>query len=72
MNILNIVDFDSIKYKKQYSDSPQVRVNHQIDNSIERDNFSAMYLSNSYGWIQHFLKIFPASKIENNDMEFSK
>ena len=32
--------------KTQYNDSLQVRVTHQTGGSIERDNFSAKYLSN--------------------------
>ena len=32
--------------KTQYNDSLQVRVTRQTGSSIERDNFSAMYLSN--------------------------
>ena len=39
-----------MRYKKQYKNSPQVLVSRQTGNSIERDNFSAMYLLNSYSW----------------------
>ena len=50
LNIADIVDFNAMRNKKQYNDSPQVLVSRQAGNSIERDNFSAMYLSNSYSW----------------------
>ena len=48
VNIANIVDLNEMRYKKQNNDSPQVRVSRQSGNSIERANFSAMYLSNNY------------------------
>ena len=32
--------------KTQYNDSLQVRISRQTSSSIERDNFSVMYLSN--------------------------
>ena len=48
VSIENIVDFNAMRYKKQYSNSPQVLVSCQTGNSIEKDNFSAMYLSNNY------------------------
>ena len=50
VNIANILYFNAMRYKKQYNDSPQLLVSCQIGNSIERDNFSAVYLSNSYSW----------------------
>ena len=43
VNSVNIVDFNVMRYKKQYNDSPQVVVNRQTGNSIEKENFSAMY-----------------------------
>ena len=48
--IANIVEFDAMRYKKQYNDSPQVLVSRRTGNSIQRDNFSAMYLSNRSSW----------------------
>ena len=41
---------NSLSLVKQCNDSPQVLVSRQTGNSIERDNFSAMYLSNCYSW----------------------
>ena len=72
VNILNIVDFKAMRYKKQYNDSRQVLVSRQIGNSIEKDNFSAMYLSNSYSWnYLNFFEIFSASKNEDDDMQLT-
>ena len=34
VNIANIVDFNAIRYKKQYNDSPQVLVRRQTGNYI--------------------------------------
>ena len=48
VNIANIVEFNAFGYKKQYNDLPQVLASRQTGNCIESDNFSAMYLSNSY------------------------
>ena len=45
VNVANIVDFNAMRYKKEYNDLPQVLVSRQTSNSIERDNFSAMYVS---------------------------
>ena len=50
VNIANILDFNAMRYKKQYNDSLLVLVSRQTGNSIERDNFSAMYLSENYSW----------------------
>ena len=50
VNIASIVDFNAMRSKKQYNDSPQILASRQTDNSIERDDFSAMYLSSSYSW----------------------
>ena len=47
--------------KTQYNDSLQVRVTRQTGSSIERDNFSAMYLSNGDSlnakFVLHFYSI---------------
>ena len=50
VNIANIVDFNAMRYKNQCNDSPQVLVSRQTSNSIERENFSAMYLLSRYSW----------------------
>ena len=71
VNIANIVDFNAMRYKKQYNDSPQVFVSRQLGNFIERDNFSAMFLSNSYSW-DYKLSNFSVSKKEENDMQLTK
>ena len=46
--ITNIVEFNAMRYKKQYYHSPQVLVSRQTGNSIERDNFTVAYFSKSY------------------------
>ena len=43
VNIANIVDFNAMRYKKQYNDSSQVLVSRQTSESTDRDNFFAMY-----------------------------
>ena len=48
VSIQNIVDFNAIRYKKQYNGSPQLLISRQTGNSIEKDKSLAMYLSNSY------------------------
>ena len=69
VNITNMLDFDEMRYKKQYNDSPQVLVSRQTSNSIERDNFSATYLTNSYIWNY---KAFRKSKKKKNGMQLTK
>ena len=48
VNIANIVDFNAMKYKKQYNVSPQILVTYQTGNSIERHNFTGLYLFYTY------------------------
>ena len=63
VDIANIVDFNALRYKKQYNDSPKVLVTRQNGNSMERDNFSAIHLSNSYSWnYKLFLNFFCVEK----------
>ena len=48
LDIANVVDFNAMRYKKQYDDSPQVLISRQTGNSLERDNFFAMYHLKNY------------------------
>ena len=67
VNIANIVDFNAMRYKKQCNDLPQVLVSRQTGNSIERDNFSAMYLCNGDSLNSEFVYISLALKNKEND-----
>ena len=53
--------------KTQYNNALQVRVTRQTGSSIERDNFSAIYLSNGDSLNPIFPYISLASKNEETD-----
>ena len=72
VNIANIVNFNAMRYKKQYNDSSHVLVSRQTGNSIEKTTSLLFIFQTITAGTMNVFETLSASKKEKNDMRLTK